>query len=69
MSFSIKCPHLKMYKMNCEQIFPIVQLPYRFRLLALQSYFEAFSFPILSPNTLRTLRYIFSNIEYLLTCL
>ena len=37
----IKSSHFKMY---CQQILLFVQLPYRFLLLALQSYFEALSF-------------------------
>ena len=39
--FSFKSSHCKRY---CQQIFPFVQLSYRFLLLALQSYFEALCF-------------------------
>ena len=40
------CPLIKSlhFKTYCQQIFPFVQLPYRFLLLALPSYFEALSF-------------------------
>ena len=40
------CPLIKSvyFKMYCQQIFPFVQLLYRFLVVALQSYFEALSF-------------------------
>ena len=46
----IKTSHFQMYKIYCQQIFPFVQLPYRFLLLALQSYFEA-QFPSSMQST------------------
>ena len=40
----INSSHFKMYKIYWQQIFPFVQLPYRFLLLTVQFYFEALSF-------------------------